>query len=307
MGIRFGLRSQIILVVALFVASLAVLLSSSLATVWMPGREEQARKELSAASRRMAEEAAQLPEDAPAKLGKKPPPDWHNRLEEITRRSLADLWGVEGGFYLAGNWNQYTGYAFPNNPVVLPEPPPSDEPPPPLKGKGKEKGKGKAKAEPPSRRDPPPNEKRFVTAQCRASLDSEPDAPPSVLTTQIGPSRVMIVTEPVGRERPALMATWVMTRLTRPEQLAADVHRNQAAAGLALAGVLVALLLAANLGRNLRLERRQREQLREELRHSEHLASLGKFGNTDCTSEARPLRNISCRLLPIAPATPLPS
>ncbi len=46
MGIRIGLRTQIVLVVALFVASLAVLLSSSLAAVWMPGREEQARRGL---------------------------------------------------------------------------------------------------------------------------------------------------------------------------------------------------------------------------------------------------------------------
>jgi signal transduction histidine kinase len=280
MGIRFGFRSQIVLVVALFVASLVALLSSSLAAVWLPRREDEARRQLSAASRRMAEEAAELLEDQPGKSGEKLPGEWHHRLEEITRRALADLEDVEGGFYLAGNWNQFTGYAFPNDPVAPPELPPSEKAPsPPTKGKlkGKDKEKGKNKEGSPSRRDPPPKEKDFILTQCKASLTNEPDAPPVVQTTQIGFSRVLVVTEPVGRERPALMATWVMIRLTRPEQLAVEVRRNQASAGLALAGVLVALVLAANLGRNLRMERRQREQLREELRRSEHLASLGKL------------------------------
>jgi signal transduction histidine kinase len=277
MGIRFGLRSQIVLVAALFVASLAVLLSSSLATVWLPGQEDEARQLLSAASRKMAEKAAALREETPGKRGKKPPGEWHHRLEEITRKALANLEGVEGGFFLAGSWNQFTGYAFPNDPVASPELPPSEKVPPPVpkgKLKAKDKEKGKDNEGPPPRRDPPPKEKDFILAQCKACLTNEPDTPPIVQTTQIGLSRVLVVTEPVGPERPALLATWVMTRLTRPEQL---LRRNQVSAALALAGVLVALVLAANLGRNLRQERRQREQLREELRRSEHLASLGKL------------------------------
>jgi signal transduction histidine kinase len=73
------------------------------------------------------------------------------------------------------------------------------------------------------------------------------------------------------------MATWVMTRLTRPENMAADLRRYLASAILALAGILVSLLLTINLGRNLRRERQQREQLREELRRAEHFAALGRL------------------------------
>ena len=88
----------------------------------------------------------------------------------------------------------------------------------------------------------------------------------------------MIVTEPVGRQRPARMATWVMIRLTSPEHTAADVdalfRRRPAWLWPAWAWPWSSLV---NLGRNLRRERQQREQLREELRRSEHFAALGKL------------------------------
>ncbi len=105
----------------------------------------------------------------------------------------------------------------------------------------------------------------------------ESAAAPIVQTLDVPPSRVMIVTEPVGGERPARLSTWVMIRLTGPKQMAADMRRYQAATGLALVGILVALALTINLGRNLRRERQQRQHLREELRRSEHLAVLGKL------------------------------
>ncbi|HTU91750.1 MAG TPA: ATP-binding protein, partial [Gemmataceae bacterium] len=110
-----------------------------------------------------------------------------------------------------------------------------------------------------------------------ASLSAGLEAPPIVQTTEIPPSRILVVTEAVGRHPPAEMAAWVMTRLTRPENMAADLHRYLISAILALAGIVVSLLLTVSLGRNLRRERQQREQLREELRRAEHLAALGKL------------------------------
>lgn len=250
MRVRFGLRLQIILVVALFAASLMMLLLSVLGALQLPAREREAQQQLTEASRRMAEEAAPLLEDLPQ--------HWQRQLTGIANTALERLEGVEGGFYLAGDRNEgkdeFTGHAFPNDPHRRPEP-----------------------LSLPLSPDPPPNEKDPIHDQCVTSLRRQEGAPPIVQVRVIGPSRVMIVTEPVGRHRPARMATWAMTRLTSPEYTAAQLVRFQAATGLAMAGILAALVLTANLGRNLRRERRQREQLREELRHAEHFAVLGKL------------------------------
>src|SRR5262245_3445521 len=134
MGIRFGLGWQIALVAALFLGSLVVLLSSNLAALWLPQHETKVRQQLSDASRRMAESAAPLLDELMA-TGKKPKPDWHRHLAEITQDALADLVGVEGGFYLAGDRDEFTGYAFPNDPHA----PPDLSPPPLPKGPKKKR------------------------------------------------------------------------------------------------------------------------------------------------------------------------
>jgi signal transduction histidine kinase len=251
MRVRFGLRSQIILVAVLFAASLIMLLLSALGAIQLPARERQSQQQLTQASQRMAEEAAPLLDNLP--------PHWRQRLTDTANGALERLEGVEGGFYLAGDENdgkgEFVGHAFPHDPHRPPEPPPRL----------------------PRSPDPPPNEKDPIHDQCVASLTRGEGAPPIMQERVIGPSRVMIVTEPVGRQQPAKMATWVMTRLTSPEYTAAQLVRFQAAAGLAMAGILASLVLTANLGRNLRRERRQREQLGEELRRAEHFAALGKL------------------------------
>jgi two-component system sensor histidine kinase HydH len=277
MSERFGLRWQIILVGLLFAASLIALLSSSLAAVSVPSRDAEMQRQLIAASRRMAEAAAPLLDNPDDLRRKKPPGDWHRRLADITAEALEDLYGVEGGFYLGADWNQFTGFAFPNNPHG------PSVPPPPL-GKHPLGKKGRSKrplpleeAELPARREPPPNERDYIYSQCKASLNAPLDAAPIVQITEIPPSRVLVVTEPVGQQRPAILSTWVMTRLKRPENMASDLHRYLTSAILALAGIVVSLLLTINLGRNLRRERQHHERLREELRRAEHLAALGKL------------------------------
>ncbi|HEY7330919.1 MAG TPA: ATP-binding protein [Gemmataceae bacterium] len=273
MGERFGLRWQVVLVGLLFLASLAVLLSSSLAAFQLPQYEAEMQKQLITASRRMAEAASQLLDTAEGRDRSKTPVEWHPRLARITAEALADLHGVEGGFYLRGEW---TGYAFPNDPHARPEPSLPGKHVPGKKGKGKHATalETSSLAE---RRDPPPKERDFIYAQCKASLNPLLDDTLIVQTTVIPPSRILVVTQGVGRQTPAEMATWVMTRLTRPENMAADLNRYLLSAILALAGIVVSLLLTVNLGRNLRRERQQREQLREELRRSEHLAALGRM------------------------------
>jgi two-component system sensor histidine kinase HydH len=281
MRVHFGLRWQIVIVVVLFVASLAVLLSSLLGVIQLPAREQEVRLQLIEVSRRMAEEAAPLLEELP-EPSHEPLPHWRQQLTDIANRALEEREGVEGGFFLPGDWNEgyglFLSHAFPTNPD-RPLEPAHKEPEPPHKDKN-HKDKKKKKKHPSLHLslsdDPPPKEKPYIHDQCVNSLNLE-EGEPLVQVSEIGPSRVMIVTEPVGRQRPARMAIWVMTRLTSPEYTAAQLSRFQAATGLAMAGILAALVLTANLGRNLRRERQQREQLREELRRAEHLAALGKL------------------------------
>ncbi len=262
---RFSLRWQVIVVVILFAASLVVLLSSLLGAMELPAREQKLRLELIEASERMAKEATPLLVELP-KPGSEPPSHWRQQLSDTANRALEKLHGVEGGFYLAGDWNKFLGHAFPTNPDRPPEPPHKDK---------KKKNKHPL-PRPLQSDDPPPKEIGPIHDQCVNSLNDD-EGVPRVMVGEIGPSRDMIVTEPVGRQRPALMATWVMTRLTSPEHTAAQLTRYQAATGLALAGILAALVLMANLGQNLRRERQQRERLTEELRRAEHLAALGRL------------------------------
>src|SRR5579885_3406075 len=273
MWASWGARFQVGLIALLFAGSLAVLLFNSLAAIVWPGREQQARQQLRAASRRMAEAAAPLGAELPDKpLGPRDPVG--QQLAVVSAEVLADFPGVEGGFYLGGDVDQFAGYAFPTRPVGEP----ADR-----KGKEKQKaepagkkGKEKKKADPPPRTDPPPLEARYIREQAQDSLDLPPGEF-ALNVRRIGPSQVVYLSEPVGDGRPARLATWVMFRLTGPEQIEGDLHRYQLSTGLALGGLGLALVLAANLGRTLSRQRREQERLRDELRRSEHLASLGKL------------------------------
>jgi signal transduction histidine kinase len=119
-------------------------------------------------------------------------------------------------------------------------------------------------------------EEPYIRVQARDSLKLPP-GDISVSIHDVGPSRVMIVTEPVGRERPAAAATWLMYRLVDPRLRDRQVRRYQASTALALAGLLLALVLTVGLGMNLKRERQEQTRLRDELRRSERLAALGKL------------------------------
>jgi signal transduction histidine kinase len=168
--------------------------------------------------------------------------------------STVDAWhsqsGVEGGFYLNGELDRFAGYAFP-----------TDRP---------------RRKRRPDKSEPPPLEEPYIRVQVRDSLKLPPGEV-SVSIRDVGPSRVMIVTEPVGTGQPAAAATWVMYRLVDPRLLDRQVRRYQASTALALAGLLLALGLMARLGINLKREQREQTRLRDELRRSERLASLGKL------------------------------
>jgi two-component system sensor histidine kinase HydH len=124
--------------------------------------------------------------------------------------------------------------------------------------------------------DPPHLEAGLIRDQARWSLGQQPGQP-RVTTQDVGPSRVVVATEPVGRRRPARLVAWALFRLTGPEQTAGRARLSSVSAALALGGMVLALALAVNLGLTLRRQRREQERLREELRRSEHLAALGKL------------------------------
>jgi signal transduction histidine kinase len=314
MTFRFGLGWQMALVVALFVGSLVAMLLSSWTAFGLPWREEEIRGQVRQASRRMAEEAARVVDlaepDHPHQL-----PELNHQLRPVAEHILAEFPGLEGGFcfFRAGdNAPHFLAYAFPTRAEPEPahdaprDPPPRDPPPhdgppgdappdPPEPGPpGDRAPAGKHRGPPPRPFDPPlpppggppreppgggppHRERRYIEDQVKVCLDSAPGTATSVLVQDVGPSRVAIAAEPVGEQRPARLATWVMARITSPDQQRDELIRSRTSAGLALGGVGLSLVLTANLVRTLRRERRQREGLREELRRAENLASLGRL------------------------------
>jgi two-component system, NtrC family, sensor histidine kinase HydH len=263
MRFAFGARWQTILVILLFLGSLAALFFNSVTAFLLPGEEPRARDEASAAVERLAQDGAPILQEALPRGKENSPARLERRLSDVTENVLVERPGLEGGFYLAGDYDAFTGGAFPTQRRPAPRPPPGrDAPPPPPS---------------PPRRDPPPLEAPYIRQQIRDCLAGEPGAAPVVRVLDVGPSRVVIACVAVGGERPAGAAAWVMARLTGPEQLHAQTLRYQVSTVLALAGILLSLLLTANLGWSLRRERERREILMDDLRRSEHLASLGRL------------------------------
>jgi signal transduction histidine kinase len=229
------------LVVALFLGALGSLLFNSFVTLGLPRRELEARNQLREASGSLAGAAAEsnLPPEQSEELD--------HRLHEITQQSLKDFPGVEGGFYLSNGVDRFSGYAYPTGP-------PGPQPLP--------------------RNEPPPLEAPYIRVQARES-SSLGRGESQVQVRDVGPSRVAVVTQPAGVERPAKLVAWTMIRLTGPEQLEGRVRRFYVSVGLALGGMALSMILMVNLGRTLSRQRREQERLRDELRRSERLAALG--------------------------------
>jgi len=238
---------QAALVALLFLGSLSALVFNVFSAVVPRERELQVREDLREASRQMASVAARH-------SSRKRLIDDRNRTEvdrnlaAISEQVLAKFANVEGGFYLNGGLDRFSGFAQGSG-----EPHPLDRR---------------------VRNDPPPMEAPLIRVQAEESLELEPGQ--FLLNIRdVGPSRVAVLTEPVGTARPAALATWVMFRLVDPKELGTQVRRYQVSIGLAFGGLVAAVLLAWNMGRLIRRQNLEREQLQQELRRSEHLAALG--------------------------------
>jgi two-component system, NtrC family, sensor histidine kinase HydH len=242
-----GFRLQAAALVVLFLGSLATLLFNVFTARVPAEREREVREQLRAASHEMAVRAALV--ERPARISNGTFEQLNRELVAISASVLADFPGIEGGFYLDQNADRFVGYAFPTH-----QHPNKDA----------------------RQTDPPPLEAPYIRLQAKESLTIEPGEV-RLYVRDVEASRVVMLTEPVGRDRPAVWATWLMYRLVDPKQLGTQVRRYQASTGLAMAGLVIAFLLLLNLGRSLQRQRVEQAQLRDELRRSEHLAALGKL------------------------------
>jgi two-component system sensor histidine kinase HydH len=259
----WSIRLQTALVIALFLGSLATVLFNILQTLFLP--EFEVRDRLSQASSRMAKAA--LPEFASWRVEQgRQFAALNDRLRAITKRVLADFPGMEGGFYLAEGFDRFAGYGFPTE--RRDRPPPQAGSLAPLLAPFLKWQRGD---------NPPPKENDLIWAQAENSLSLDPSKAYIFNVQWVGPSRVAILTKPVGSERPAPLATWTMFRLVSPETVEGQLHRYQVSTGLALGGIMLAGLLTLNLGWTLKRQRLEHERLRDELRRAEHLAALGKL------------------------------
>lgn len=243
-------RLQAAGVIALFLISLAALFVNVFEAVVPQQRELDVRQQLVQVSRQLVTRVFDLAQDLNSD-GERLPRAVNREWGAITSEILGNYPGVEGGFYVGGELEDFLGYAFPTG------------------EKSKHRGPSK-------RTDPPPKETPYIRLQARESL-SVMNSDVLVSTRDVGLSRVVVATAAIGSARPARCATWVMYRLSGPEQLESQVRRYQLSTGLAIGGLAGAILLTANLGRTSKRERREQDRLREELRRAEHLASLGKL------------------------------
>lgn len=243
---NWNTRVQAGLTVALFLGSLGTLLYNAYTATALPQREMQLRTSLQEASRLMVHSADSVIQSL-SRSDSEQSEDLHRSLATVTNHVLAGFPGAEGGFYL-GDADRFIGYGFPtgdlHHPAEL------------------------------HRTDPPPLETPLIRQQAQQSLS---ERTPLFTVRDVGPSRVMVVTEAVGSARPARAATWAMVRLTGPEQLESRLRGYEVSVGLALAGLTLSLALTFTLTRSLAGQRAAEERLREELRRSEQLAALGKL------------------------------
>lgn len=233
-------------IVALLLGAIGTLLYNAHSAATLPQQELQIRTSLQEASHLMTESAGSTLRS----MSRQNPEQFeelHQALASVANQVLTNFPGVEGGFYLR-DANRFSGYGFPTAGALHPSEP--------------------------SRTDPPPLEAPLIRQQAQQSLSEQT---PLFTVRDIGPSRVMVVTEAIGSERPAPAAAWAMVRLTGPEQLQSQLRRYEISIGLALAGLVLALVLTFTLSQSLARQRSAQEKLTEELRRSEQLASLGKL------------------------------
>jgi two-component system, NtrC family, sensor histidine kinase HydH len=252
---RVPLRLQIGVVVALFVAALATLWSTSASVVARERRRVSAGVDLSRGGEAMAERGGGLLSSAPREFDELDRDQWDDldrRLGEQTAYALGPFDGVEGGYFLRDH-KRFLGAAFPTEP---------------------DRADRKARRDRRGPNGPPPREADLIEIQADAAIRLNRDL---LVVEVVPPSTVAIRTAPVVVDGRAVAATWTMTRLVDPLFLDRSLQGYRLSAGLALGGIVLALALTLGLSRTVRRQALERDRLQVELRRSERLAALGKL------------------------------
>ena len=253
-SIRVPLAVQVGAVAALFAGSLVALWVTGAAVLEREARRASARGDLA----RAGDDLAGRGVEALATIAPYPLMDeegWDAldaRLSGEARRTLAPFPGVEGGTYVRRGGGRFLGFAFPTQPPQPPGP----------------------RAEPRHPSGPPPREADIIETLVDAAIRKGRAV---FVVVEVPPSTVAIRAAPVRDGDRVVAATWTMARLVDPIFLARSTRGYWVAAGLALAGIALALALTVGLARTVKAQAAERERLQTHLRRSERLAALGKL------------------------------
>ncbi len=254
---RVPLKLQIGAVVALFVASLAALWSTSASVVAREERRASAGLVLSRAGMALADRGRGPLSRVPGEFNDLASGGWDDLDRLLVAEgsgALAGFDGVEGGYFLRDR-RRFLGASFPTEPAHAAE-----------KGRTRREGRGP--------HGPPPREVELIEIQADAAIRLHREL---LVVEVVPPSTVAIRTAPLVIAGRAVAATWTMTRLVDPLFFDRSLNGYRLSAGLALGGIVLALALTWGLSRTVRRQSADRDRLQVELRRSERLAALGKL------------------------------
>ena len=252
---RVPLKVQVGAVVALFVAALASLWTTSASVVARERRRVSAGDVLARAGLALGERGQGLLATAPSEFYQFDRDEWDDldrRLAEESGRALGPFDGIEGGYFLRDQ-KKFLGASFPTEPT---------------------KARGKSRRDRSGSQGPPPRESDLIEIQADAAIRLHREL---LVVEVVHPSTVAIRTAPVTVDGRVVAATWAMTRLVDPIFIDRSLQGYRLSAGLALGGIALALLLTLNLARTVTRQKLERDRLQTDLRRSERLAALGKL------------------------------
>jgi signal transduction histidine kinase len=253
--IRVPLWLQMGVVVLLFAAAVVSLWLTGAEVVEREGKREGRRVELNQAgdalARAAADDLAQVP-DFPYSFTTDEWDALDAQLAAISARILAAHRGVEGGYFVVSSVSRFVGHA--SSPASQPH------------------AAKTADTSQPS--GPPQRELYLIQNQVDAAIEKNQVL---FVVVDLPPGSVAVRTAPIDLDGRIVGATWTMARLPEPLFLDRSAQGYQRSAGLALAGIVLALALTFGLARTVRHQAAERDRLQMELRRNERLAALGRL------------------------------
>jgi signal transduction histidine kinase len=232
------------LVVGLFAGAIGALWWAGASVVGRERRRAEVQDRLVEATANLAEKGvaglALLPE-WPETLAPEAWAELDSWLADRAREGLRDLPDCQGGYYVPSD-DLYLGHD-------------------PKQGRDTRGGL-------------PRQDHDLIDQHVREALDIE--GPSAALIEGPG-GAVAVRAVPVRINDRKVAVTWAVAHLDDRPSIDQAMGRYRLAAGLAIAGITLALVLSASLAQTVRRQARERERLQAELRRSERLAALGKL------------------------------